>query len=198
MTKLLVSQYLNKTVFLWPCVPQYSSLGKGHPFPHGLHRLTGPAQEVLTLAFFPTEVLLWPQTPSRPQPSSSLQDHSDPVPVPRESLAPLEHEATYLPRMARGFPWKPNLGTCSLHGLESLMVLFLIRVLKSESSLSFPSTPLFLIFRFPSHFCRFVGYHQALPGRCWVSFCTERERVFFFFSLWPPRVIWSSWARDQI
>ena len=126
---------------------------------------------------------VWPQTPSRPQPSSSLQDHSDPVPVPRESLAPLEHEATHLPRMARGFPWKPNFGTCSLHGLESLVVLFLLRILKSESSLSFPSTPLFLIFRFPSHFCRFVGYHQALPGRCWVSFCTEKERESFSFFL---------------
>lgn len=127
--------------------------------------------------FCPAAVLQSVAQASRiPLPRSGLPDLSDPASVPKDSMAPLKHEAAYLHRMARRFPWQLDLSICSLSGLESPIVLFLIRVWKIESSpFCLPTPPpLFLTLRFPSHLCCFMGCHQALSGRCWVSCRMER------------------------
>ena len=136
MAKLFTNQYSNKTkcspVALHP--PEISQFEKRAPpvactssmgLPRGPGPLPSPPQRSSGI---------WPKLPGAPCPPSGLQDLSDPASVPRDSLAPLKREAADLHRMARGFPWQPDLGTCLLPGLESLIVLSLIRVLKIESS----------------------------------------------------------------
>lgn len=104
-----------------------------------------------------------PSSQEPPGPPSGLQDLSDPASVLRGSLAPLKREAAHLHGMARGFPWQPALGTCLLPGLESRIVLSLIRVLKIESS---PFCPLPFIFN-PQVPQPFLLLRGLSPGTFW-------------------------------
>lgn len=135
MAKVLTNQYLNRT----DCSPVVLNPLPNIPLIKGLHPVastrSGPPFS-LQQSF-----RVWPKSgPRRLCPEVCLQDMSDPASVPKDSLAPLKHEAAHLHRM--GFPWQLDLSICSLSGLESLTVLFLIRVWKTESFL-LPTLPLY-------------------------------------------------------
>lgn len=108
---------------------------------------------------------------------------SDPASIPKDSLAPLKHEAAHLHRMARGFPWQLDLSICSLSGLESLTVLFLIRVWKTESSPFCPPSPFIFNPQVPQPSLLLRGLS---PGTFWKMsgklLDGEVTRVYFIWS----------------
>lgn len=139
--------------------PQISQFDKGAPPVASTSSWSPP--------FCPAAVLQSVAQASRiPLPRSGLQDLSDPASVPKDSMAPLKHEAAYLHRMARRFPWQLDLSICSLSGLESPIVLFLIRVWKIESSPFCLPTPPTFIFN-PQVPQPSLLLHGLSPGTFW-------------------------------